>query len=402
MFAAATSPPRLLTLILLTGVSVLSLNMFLPSLAHIAEDLGTDYALIGLSVSGYLAVTAVLQIILGPLADRYGRRPVLLISVAIFVVASLVCALAQNVTVFLIFRVLQGAIVSGSALASAVIRDTTKPSEAASRLSYVAMAMAVAPMLGPMLGGLLDAAFGWRSNFWVYTGAGLALLWLVWSDLGETNPGGADTLAGQLKSYPELFRSRRFWGYALVMGFGIGTFYIFIAGAPLVATKVFGMSPAMLGFGIGTITIGFFVGSLISGRISARMGLVRMMLAGRFVAFAGLAVALLLYVLGAFNAVVFFGGAVSAGLGNGLSNPSARAGTMSVRPHLAGSASGLSGAVVMAAGALLTALPAALLTAQNGAWLLLVLMLIVSTGGVLAGLYVWWIDRREGPLGANR
>lgn len=369
--------------------------MFVPSLASIADDLGTDYAVISLSISAYLAVTAVLQIILGPLADRYGRRPVLLVCVAVFTGASLVCALAQDVTVFLIFRILQGAIIAGSALASAVIRDTADERDAASLLSYVSMAMAVAPMLGPMLGGVLDAAFGWRANFIVYSGTGAALLWLVWSDLAETNPAPADTFAAQLRAYPELLRSRRFWAYSLCMAFGIGAFYIFIAGAPLVAAEVFAMPPAALGFGIGTITMGFFAGSFISGRVSARAGPIRMVLAGRVVAFAGLSLGLMLYWLGAFSAAVFFGAAICVGLGNGLTIPSARASALSVRPHLAGSASGLSGALAVAGGAVLTALPGLVLTPQNGAWLLLLLMLGTAAAGLAAGLYVWDLDRRE-------
>lgn len=395
MFAAATSPPNLSTLVLLTAVSVLSLNMFLPSLAHIAEDLQVDYALIAISVSGYLAITAVLQVGLGPLSDRFGRRPVLLWCVAIFAAASVVCALAQDVAVFLSFRVLQGAIIAGAALSSAVIRDTCEEREAASLMGYVGMAMAVAPMLAPMLGGVLDGMFGWRANFVAYAGLGVALLWLVWTDLGETNPAPADTFGAQLRAYPELLRSRRFWGYSLCMGFGIGAFYIFIAGAPLVATEVFEMSPALLGFSIGSITMGFFAGSFLSGRYSVQMGTIWMILAGRIAAFAGLSVGLILYGAGLFNAVVFFGATVCVGFGNGLTVPSARAGALSVRPGLAGSASGLSGALTVAIGAVLTTVPAAVLTAENGAWVLLALMLGSAVAGLATALYVWDLDRRE-------
>ena len=112
MFAPATTPPRLSTLVALTAVSVLSLNMFLPSLANIAADLDADYALVSLSISAYLGLTAVLQVILGPLADRYGRRPVLLISVVLYTAASLVCTFATDIWVFLAFRIVQGAIIA--------------------------------------------------------------------------------------------------------------------------------------------------------------------------------------------------------------------------------------------------------------------------------------------------
>ena len=177
----------MLTLVLLTALSVLSLNMFLPSLSNIARDFQTDYALVNLSIAGYLAITAVLQLIMGPLSDRYGRRPVILAGLAIFVLASLGCALATGIWAFLGFRIVQGAIISGAALSSAVVRDMVPAQEAASLLGYIAMAMAVAPMLGPMFGGALDELFGWRASFWSFAGLGVALLVLCWVDLGETN-----------------------------------------------------------------------------------------------------------------------------------------------------------------------------------------------------------------------
>ena len=398
MTGPAKSPPHLATLVLLTSVSILTLNMFLPSLPGIAASFDTDYATVSLSVSGYLAITAILQIILGPLSDRYGRRPVLLVSTVVFLIASLGCAMAPSIGWFLGFRVLQSAVIAGSALSAAIIRDTTEEREAANLLGYVGMAMAVAPMLGPMLGGVLDAGFGWRANFWLYSGLGLILLWLVWADLGETNPAPADTFADQLRAYPELLRSRRFWAYSLCMSFGIGGFYVFVSGAPFVAAEIFKVSPAILGLGLGSITSGFFVGSFLSGRYSARMGLLWMVMAGRLVAFAGTGVGLVLYVVGLFHPLVFFAAAICTGIGNGLTTPSARVGSLSVRPHLAGSASGLSGALIVAVGAVLTVLPGLLLTPENGVWVLMALMMSLAAGGLASGLYVWVLDIREGKL----
>ncbi len=277
-----------------------------------------------------------------------------------------------------------------------MIRDTTDEGRTASLLGYVAMAMAVAPMLAPMLGGVLDQTFGWRANFWAYSGLGLALIWLVWADLGETNTTPAGTFAEQRLAWPDLLRSRRFWAYSAAAAFGVGAFYIFISGAALVAAEVFEMSPARLGMGIGSITLGFFCGSFLSGRYAQRMGPLWMVMAGRIVAVAGLLAGLALYAAGLFNAMVFFAAAISTGFGNGLTVPSARAGALSVRPDLAGSASGLSGALTVAAGAALTLLPGALLTPENGAWMLLVLMLGSALGGLAAALYLRWLFLTEG------
>ena len=395
MLRAAASPPRFATLILLTGLSVLSLNMFLPSLSTMAADFRVDYALISLSIAGYLAVTAVLQLVLGPLSDRVGRRPVLLAALALFTLASLVCAITSDIRVFLAARVVQGAIISGWALSLAAVRDTAPPQEAAGRIGYISMAMAVSPMLGPVLGGVLEELFGWRASFVTYSVLGLALLGLCWLDFGETNKTPAATLREQLRLYPELLRSGRFWGFALCMAFSAGAFHAFLAGTPLVATAVFAISPALLGVCMGSITAGFMLGSYLSGRYARRAALTTMMIAGRLVACAGLVAGLALLAAGLVDAVLFFGATIFVGLGNGLTMPSASAGALSVRPQLAGSAAGLSGALTVGCGALLTPIVGALLTAENAAPTLLAIMLAASLIGLAAALAVLRSDRRQ-------
>lgn len=394
MLYAAASPPRMVTLVLLSGLSVLSLNMFLPSLPNIAEAFQADYGLVNLSIAGYAGMTAVLMLIMGPLSDRFGRRPVLLVGLAIFILASLGCLLATNIWVFLLFRMLQGAIICGWVLSNAAIRDIAPAQEAASLMGYLAMAWSVAPMLGPMFGGLLDELFGWRASFVVFTGFGIAALGLCWIDLGETNKTPSDTFMKQFQTYPELFRSRRFWGYALCMAFSTGAFYAFLGGAPLVAKTVLALSPATLGFYMGTITAGFVLGSFLSGRYAKRYPLTTMMISGRIVACAGLMVGLALALAGIVNVISLFGATVFVGLGNGLTMPSSSAGAMSVRPELAGSASGLSGALTVGGGAVLSSITGAILTEENGAYALLGVMLFSSAMALVAALYVRGIDRQ--------
>ena len=394
---ATRTPPSLITLIFATALSVLSLNMFLPSLAHMSVDFQVNYGLVNLSVAGYLAVSAVLQLIMGPLSDRFGRRPVLLVCMTIFVCASIGCALAESIWLFLGFRLLQASVVAGTVLSSASIRDQYSENEAASKLGYVTMAMALAPMLGPMLGGALDMLFGWRIGFVLYSVLGTGLLTLLWFDMGETNLNRSSTFVAQLREYPHLFRARRFWGYALCAAFSIGGFFSFITGAPLVAAAWFDLSPAMLGLGIGIITGGFMVGNFITGRIAAHTRLTTMILIGRIVASAGPFCGLLLFVADLGSVWVFFGSAICVGFGNGLTNANASAGVMSVRPRLAGSAAGLSGAMIVALGAVLTSMTGALVNANNGPYLVLGMMCGSSFSGLLAVLYVRRVDRID-PL----
>lgn len=392
---AATTPPRMITLVILTGLSVLSLNMFLPSLSNMAVEFETEYSVMTLAIAGYLAITAVLMMIMGPLSDRYGRRPVLLLAVSIFTVSSLICALSTHIWVFLFFRVCQGAVIAGWAVSLAVIRDTTAPQEAASKIGYVTMAMAVAPMLGPMFGGVLDELFNWRASFFAYAGFGLLALALCWLDLGETNKTRSATFAQQFRSYPELFGSRRYWGYAICQAFSTGSFYVFIAGAPLIAVTLLGLTPAVLGFYLGTITAGFAFGSFISGRYARRFAITTMMIAGRVVGNFGVVAALALVALGHLNVGTLFGALVFVGIGNGLTMPSCNAGILSLRPALAGSAAGLAGALTIGGGALLTTLTGAVVIGNQGAYGLLFVLLFCTLMSMAGAFTVWVLDRKR-------
>ena len=393
LFAAAT-PPTLFTLILLSGLSVVSLNMFLPSLTNIAATFEADYALVNLSIAGYAMAMAVLQLVLGPLSDRFGRRPVILAGLALFSLASLGCLLATDVWTFLAFRMLQAAIASGFAVSRAVIRDQVGAQEAASLMGYLATAWALAPMLGPMFGGALDELFGWRASFWAFLGFGVAVFALCWVDLGETNKQPSATFRQQFRTYPALLRSASFWGYALCMGFSVGAFYVFISGAPLVAATLFDMGTATLGVCMGSITAGFIFGSFLAGRFAGGRALTTMMITGRVVACGGLTLGLIVLLSGVVHVVTLFGACMFVGIGNGLTMPSSNAGAMSVRPDLAGSASGLSGALTVAGGAAMSALTGVVLTEANAAYALLGLMLLASFLGLVAALAVLWLDRR--------
>ncbi|MEQ9335391.1 multidrug effflux MFS transporter [Thalassobaculum sp.] len=397
MLAAARTPPRLLTLIVVSGVSILPISMFLPSLPSIAADLRADFTLVNLSIAGYAASSAVLQLILGPLSDRYGRRPVLLASLAVFVLASIGCGLATDIRVFLGFRFLQGAVIAGYAVSLAVIRDTSRPEEAAGVIGYVTTAWAVAPLLGPTLGGILEQVFGWRASFWAFAGLGLATLALCWVDLGETNRRPSATIRSQFRAFPKLLRSRQYWGYALCMAFAVGAFYSYLGGAPLAARSAFGMSPAALGLAMGSTTAGFILGSFLCGRYARRFALTTTVIAGRLVACAGLAAGLVLWFAGVVHPAALFGPCVFLGIGNGLSIPSGSAGAMSVNPALAGSAAGLTGALMAAGGGLVSAAAGMILTEGDAIPILLAVLLACAAAGLAAALYVRRVDRRAGP-----
>ena len=337
------TPPHTVTLVLLTGLSALSLNVILPSLPGIAAWYDADYGVAALAVSAYLGLTAVLQLVLGPLSDRFGRRPVLLACFTAFLVATVGCLLAPTIEVFLGFRMAQAVIASGIALSRAIVRDMVPPDKAASLLGYVTMGMSLVPMISPMIGGWLDETFGWQSVFVLMLVFGVAVTALMAVDLGETNAQPSASFIAQFRAYPELVRSHRFWGYALTAALASGAFFSLLGGGPWVATNLLGMSPSSLGFHFGFVSLGYLVGNFLSGRYATRVGLNGMMLCGALVATFGVLVVLLLFAVGLRTPFSFFGPILFVGLGNGLLLPSANAGIVSVRPHLAGRPRGLAG-----------------------------------------------------------
>ncbi|MEO0939795.1 MAG: Bcr/CflA family efflux MFS transporter [Pseudomonadota bacterium] len=377
-----TTPPRLVTLVLLTALTVLTLNMFLPALPAMRVFFGVDEAVMGRAISVYMAAAALLQLILGPLSDRLGRRPVILGLLVVYVAASVLCLLAQDITTFLIARTAQAVAVGGGILASAAVRDMYEGRTAAAKLSLIAAAMAIAPMIAPMAGGLLEAAAGWRAVFVTYALLGAGLLIWCWWDLGETHAHGK----GQRLELGALLRARVFWAYAGVQAFGVGVFYVFLTGAPFVAADAFGLGPALTGVALGSTTAGFMAGATLSARLMQRVGPTRLILIGRLVPIAGLGAALVYYGSGGGSVWPLFLSTITVGIGNGLSLPGANAGALSVRPDLAGSASGLGGAVSLGLGALLTAAATRVIAASTTADALLVLMVGISALALVCAL----------------
>lgn len=394
------SAPHLITLVLLAGSSALTLNIFLPSLTMMAAYFEADYAVMQLAVSAYLGLTGVLQLIVGPFADRYGRRPVLLGSFTMFLVATLGCIFSTSDTMFLAFRMAQAVIATGTVLSRAIVRDIFPTDKAASMLGYVAMGMAVMPMLGPVIGGMLESVFDWRASFAVLFAVAAIVTLIVFFDLPETNPNKNASFAGQFRQYPELFTSRRFWGYSFTAAFGAGCFFAFLGGAPYVAGEVLGMSPTSMGIAFGTISMGFMMGNFVAGRLSSRLGIQQMVLVGGLISINGPILSLILFLGGLVSPFSLFGPILLVGFGNGFTMPNAQAGLMSVNPKLSGTAAGMGGALMIGGGAILSALTGALVGWAGGAYPLILMILASAAGSIMAALYTRRVERQVAAEGA--
>lgn len=376
-------------LVLLVGISALgpvSLNGVLPANSAIMADLATRYGLVQLVLSVYLAASLVAQLLLGPLADRLGRRPVMLFSLGLFTCGGVLCAVASSIEWLLVGRFVQG--YGGAAcifLPRAIVRDLFGRDRAASVIGYMTTAMMIAPMFGPAVGGWLTDQASWR---WMYAGLallGAMFLLLAWRLQRETRPDEAANPLSLRAATPALLRDRVFLSYAGMLMGSVGMYYSFLAGAPYVIMESRGYSASVYGGWFAMVAIGYLSGNLVAGRFSERIGVDRMV---RCAAVPGVTAVLLYWLLSGWSHPLgLFLPMQLAAFCNGMSIPNMTSGAMSVNPRLAASASGIAGALQTGFGILLT-LVLGFLLPFGDAWLY---ALVTLSAAIAAGF--WWLGR---------
>lgn len=357
--ARAPVLPAVWLLILLTGVGPFTMQVMLPALPFVARDFGVPYAAAQLTFTVYLIGIALGQLIYGPLSDRYGRRPLLLAGLAVYLLGSIAAALAPSIGLLTLARAGQAAgACAGMVMTRAMIRDVFPRDQAASKIGFVMMGMTVVPMAAPLVGAELQALYGWRATMVACAVLGAILPALTLSRLPETLreaqplPG----LFGLLRAYATLFRSPLFCAYAVVTGCSSGVFFAFMAGAPRVLVEGLGHTPRTYAIAFMITSVSFAAGSFLAGRYSGRLGVARMLHYGLVLTTAGALLSLAGLWAVELSIVSFFLPMLLVGVGNGISQPNSLAAALSVQPKLAGTASGVVGAAQMAIGALMTLL----------------------------------------------
>lgn len=373
------------------------MNILAASLPALTDHFQTRYEVMQLTITGYLFMTGFVQLLAGPLSDRYGRRPIILGALIVLIIASIGATWTTDPTTFLFMRGLQAVSATGIVLSRTVVRDMYGPARSASMIGYVTMGMALAPMVAPALGGFLDEHFGWQANFYFLTAMGLVVLAFAWRDLSETNGHRSHSILSQWKKYPTLMRSQRFWGYAVTSALSTGTFFAYLSAGPLIGETVFDLSPSQVGLFFGLTPLGYILGNGISGRYAARAGLNKMILTGASLLAVSLTLGLLVQLAGAQHPLAFYTFMFFVGFSNGLVLPSTNVGMMSINPELAGSASGLGGALMTFFGAAVSAAAvAAVVKFSSPAALLLCMSASAITALIVAVLTV----RRENTVAA--
>jgi DHA1 family bicyclomycin/chloramphenicol resistance-like MFS transporter len=293
---------------------------------------------------------AISMLAYGPVSDRLGRRPALLGGLAVYLLGSVICAVAPSIWVLILGRIVQAAGgAAGLVLTRAIVRDRYGLERSAEMLAYVTVAMVAAPMVAPALGGVLADALGWRAIFWVGVGLGVLTLAIVWHALPETRrPGSEPVSRNPLHGFGQLLRSSAFMGYVLNGAWSIGVFYAFLAAAPFVMMVVMGRGAGEYGLSFMMVPGAYMIGNFMAGRYSARVGTDRMILLGSIGALVcTLLMTGLMMVGGVWSPWALFLPTAGAAFAQGIAMPNAQAAFVSVAPHIAGAASGLGGFLQM-------------------------------------------------------
>jgi len=355
------TPPGLTAILgALTAFGPLSVDMYLPALPTLADSFATSPSQVQLTLSGFFVGFGLGQLVYGPLSDHWGRRPPLLAGIALYVGASLLCALSTRVTALIALRLVQGlGACAGPLIARAVVRDVYERDRAARMLSLMMLVMGAAPLVAPLLGGQLLLAFGWRSIFGVLAGFGVLCFLGAWLGLAETLDAtrrSEASLIVRLGRYKALLRDRAYIGYSLSSGAAYAGMFAYFAGSPFVFIRLYRVPAERYGFLFALNVVGLMVCAAVNSRLVLRVGADRLLRGGvGAVAAAG----------GALVAAALTGWGGLAGLllpllvfiaSLSFIGANAMAGALAAFPHMAGTASALAGTIQFGLGALSGAL----------------------------------------------
>lgn len=388
--------PLLLLLIAISAIGPMALNGVLPATGVVMVELSTQYETAQLVLTIFLLANLVSQLVMGPLADQHGRRPIMLINLLIFIIGSVICYFSSTIEVLLFGRFVQGVGVAACVfLPRTIVRDIYSAGKAASMIGYMTTAMMVAPLFGPALGGWITDTLNWR---YMYSGFALlgCLLFVaaykyqyetLASKLSTAPTNNRESKASFFQSSLVLLKDRQFLACTLMQAGAVGVYYSFLSGAPYVAIESRGMSASSYGAWFSMVAIGYLSGNFTAGRLSEKLGVQRMILLGLLPYVLGIGLFWLL--LPFEHPVALFLPMLILAYSNGMSLPSMITLAMSLKPSLAASASGLAGSVQTAFGVVLS-LVVGLILPGGDYWL----FVIITFSGVVALIGLWCCVRQ--------
>lgn len=258
----------------LAALPSLAIDMGLPALAALGTSFNTSSAATGLTLSLFMAGFAIAQLIFGPVSDRYGRRPILLIGCGVFTLANVMCTIAPSINALILWRLIAGAGAGAAAvLEMAIVRDLFEGAAARTQFSYINLVMSIAPMIAPTIGGLILTIANWRAIYGVLAVGGLALVGAIAIGFGESiayRDRSAIAPRRLMSNYLRVLSNRICIGYALVNALSFGCIFAYVAGSPLILIQILGISTTLYGWFFASTAFAIMTGSFLNGRLSKR------------------------------------------------------------------------------------------------------------------------------------
>ena len=346
--ATAVPKPPTIFLVATTVAGISATTIYVPTLTAVVADLSVSAQMGQLTLSVFLVMFAVFQLVYGPLADRHGRKPVLLAGLAIFLAANLLAALAQTIEVLLAARVLQGiGACAGLVIARAMVRDAYGRKDSARVMGYVGMGQGLSALFAPVIGGSLQAWTGdWHAAFFFMVALTLLpmtiLVFAVRETLQPTEPASRG-VSGMVLDYVSLLREPRYLFFAMGSAMITGTIYLFLSSVPFVLANIAGATAQRIALLLLFVSGGYIVGNIVTSAVSARVRPEQVTTFGVSLCFLGVALLGALGMAGLRSELVVAAPMVLFGLGNGLSLPASAAIAVGIMPRIAGTASALFG-----------------------------------------------------------
>ncbi|ODU08265.1 MAG: hypothetical protein ABS84_13620 [Rubrivivax sp. SCN 71-131] len=356
MSSPSSRGPLVANLVAQLAFGLLAMTICIPSMQEWGALFGAGQGRVQLSFSGYVVAYGGLQLLYGPLSDRFGRRRVLLIGLALSFVGSVLAALSTTLPALIAARVLQGAgAAAGMVIGRALVQDLFEGPERTRVMAWIGMAMGLVPPGAAVIGGLLHVRLGWQAGFVLIAALALLLMIAAWRGLPAPPVAATPAVAApwwrtMRSSYAQLARQPAFLLYVAVLAMTTATFYTFLGGAPLVLGS-YGIGPDGVGWYIGSIPLAYIGGNYLTSRLVRRSGEFRVMLLGQLLAIGGLSLAIVLAVAGRHTALAFALPMIVLGIGHGLLMPTALSGSVGVLPALAGAAAAVAGLLQQLMGA---------------------------------------------------
>lgn len=338
------------TLALLMGLQPVTTDMYLPAFPLLTRELGASMAAAQLTMAALILAFGVAQLVWGPLADRFGRRPVLLLGLALYAMASAGCVLAGSIEALVVWRTLQGAAMAAAVVcARAIVRDLYEPVQGAQVMSLALTGLGVIALASPLLGGAVAHAIGWRGALALVAAIGLATLaWVAWrlpETLARRNPRATQPVV-LLATWRGIARHPMFLAWALLVAATYGGLFTLLAGSSFVYIDVLGLSPAAYGGAMAAGSLAYIGGTLVCRRWIGRFGLAGAVARGGVFTLAGGALAVGLALAGVVHWAAVLVPQCLYLFGHGLHQPCGQAGVVAPFPAQAGAASALAGFVL--------------------------------------------------------